>query len=97
MNLEQSIEQAAASAIEIVAREVFELAQTYVPVSSGNLKDSGSITLEDARAVIRYEAPYATEVHERPEGQGYKWLERAMLEIDVEKRLQEAFKAQFKG
>ena len=89
------LEQAAAAAIEVVAREVFEYAQQNVPVSSGNLKNSGSLSLEDARALIAYTAGYASNVHENPNSRGYKFLEQAMLEIDVEKRLEEVFKQEF--
>jgi hypothetical protein len=64
------------------AQMVIDAAQQTVPVVSGRLRSSAfvrKVARNQHRSDIRfgYDAPYASQVHERPGGKGYKWLATA--------------------
>lgn len=70
------------------AEETLQRAQTRVPVITGNLKSGGdaqSVNSSNRGALSStfYIAPYAPEVHENPNGRGYKWLEFSAMEVDL--------------
>lgn len=58
------------------AETLLEDSNTVVPVMTGELKESGHIEETQDTVAVVYDADYALDVHENPEGRGYKWLER---------------------
>lgn len=56
---------------------VVDLAKDYVPVVSGELRDSGGVRLAGGDAVGEFTAQYAANVHENPQSEGFGFLERA--------------------
>ncbi len=92
-NAKERILEARDGAIEAVAKAVLERAQSLVPEESGHLKSTAGLRLEEARAIVLYQAHYAPYVHEDERSAGYKWLERAADEIGVKERLAAEFKA----
>lgn len=70
------------------AEEALRLSQARVPVITGQLKSGGDaqIVNESTRGALSstfYVAPYAPQVHENPNGRGYKWLELSANEVDM--------------
>lgn len=92
LDIQEKLTNASEMALEEVARAIYEKSQEYVPVQTGNLRDSGSYTVKDARAVITYDADYALQVHENLNSRGAKYLERAIAEVDAEAIFISAFK-----
>lgn len=78
----------AIAAAQEAAEEALRLSQDRVPVITGQLKSGG-----DARSVsfgkggalssTFYIAPYAAQVHENPNGRGFKWLELSANAVDM--------------
>lgn len=58
------------------AETLLEDANYVVPVKTGELKESGHIEISQDTVAVVYDTDYALQVHENPEGRGYKWLER---------------------
>lgn len=72
-------------------------AQSTVPVVTGHLRSSGYVRVYKSKIDLGYSAPHAVYVHEIPysgkttrgllgalrNGQGYKWLERAIIKISA--------------
>jgi len=78
------IDKAIQRALKSAAKEVIELSSTKVPVQSGNLRDSVYFKMSGDGVEIGYKADYATDVHERTERRGAKFLEQAMNEYKSE-------------
>lgn len=64
--------------IKKAAKECLEDTQKVVPVDTGNLKSTGKVVETSEGIAIVYDADYALEVHENPEGRGYKFVERTV-------------------
>ena len=78
---------AAATALE-AAQETLRIAQERVPVITGQLKSGGEARMQadspqGSQATTFYIAPYAPDVHENPNGRGYKWLEMSANQVDM--------------
>ena len=78
---------AAATALE-ASQEALRIAQTRVPVQTGNLRSGGEARMQadssrGALSTTFYIAPYAADVHENANGRGYKWLELSANEVDM--------------
>ena len=61
-------------------------AQKTVPVVTGRLRSTAFVRKQAANQYRQdlhfgYEAPYASFVHERPEGRGYQWMRKAFLKV----------------
>lgn len=75
------------SAVDTETAELFAMTQAVVPVISGALKSSGTVSpakLDPSTGVISssvsYNTPYAARVHELPTGQHPKYLEGPLAE-----------------
>jgi len=79
-NLKQNVQEAAKE----VGESLFDEAQSRVPVKTGNLKESGNLEVAEDSVAISYDAEYAYKVHENPNSTGYKWLERTLIDAQVE-------------
>lgn len=70
--------------LERAAERTLAVAQRGVPVRTGALRASGSVSRDGSHAFVSYGVPYAHVVHERLDAQharGHaKWLELALLE-----------------
>ena len=73
--LDNIIEEAKHGMVK-AAESLLADANEQVPVQSGKLRESGHIEKTDQEVSVVYDAEYALEVHEDPNGRGYKWLER---------------------
>jgi hypothetical protein len=95
--LRMMIEHACNQAADEVANAVLEAATELVPVQTGELRDSGSvIKATDGVATVQYDAPHALPVHERSDGQGFKFLERAAGSVDVKSIATDSLKRSIK-
>lgn len=91
--LKDKMRMVAAVTAREAAEEALRIAQTRVPVQTGNLRSGGEARAQadssrGALATTFYVAPYAADVHENPNGRGYKWLELSANEVDMQKILQ---------
>lgn len=91
--LKSRMKVVAIAAAQEAAEETLRKAQTRVPVITGNLRSGGDaqpVSWSSAGALSStfYIAPYAPDVHENPNGRGYKWLEMSALEVDMQAILQ---------
>lgn len=87
--LKRRMRDVAIKTAEEAAQKVLEEAQTRVPVQSGRLKNSGdsklvNFTQAGALSSVYYNVPYAPQVHENGNSQGYKWLEQASFVVDFQ-------------
>jgi hypothetical protein len=79
----------AIAAAQEAAEEALRLSLARVPVITGNLKSGGnaqpvSWSTRGALSSTFYIAPYAADVHENANGRGYKWLELAANDVDMQ-------------
>lgn len=90
----ESLPSRASDAVEDIGQEMLSRAESNAPVVSGELHESGYIEREDrggeTRVSIGFSAPHAIFVHEIPEGQGYKFLEKEVREEVMDKGLESA-------
>lgn len=102
--LRESAPSKAAAAVREAAEATLARSNELVPVDSGELRDSGTVTVEEtstgATATITYSAGYAMQVHEdiaahHPHGGRAKFLETALREAGPE--LAEALVERFKA
>lgn len=93
-----SVEESGAQGAEEAAQRLLQASNQRVPVDSGELRDSGRVTVEGLEASVGYGAPHAVAVHENLEAhhdQGQaKFLEAALLE--EQRALLEAIAASIK-
>mgnify|MGYP002737485852 CR=1 FL=1 len=97
--LRKKMRDAAAAAVEQASQEALQAAQARVPVKSGRLRASGgsrlvSVTQMGALGSVFYGAPYAPQVHENANGNGYKWLELAANEVPFQEILRAKWEEQ---
>lgn len=83
-SLKDDLSEGSTEALEAAAAEILERSQEYVPVVSGDLRDSGAVIVEADQVTVSYGVPYAVDVHENPNSEGYGFLLRAVEETDVE-------------
>lgn len=70
-------------ALQRAAEELLDDSNRYAPKDTGELVDSGSITVDDLTATVRYTARHAVPQHEKteyrhPRGGQAKFLQQAM-------------------
>lgn len=82
------LRQEAALAVEEIADEVLARSTQRVPHETGDLQDSGQVSVEpgNLRAAVSYDTPYAVVQHEdmtlqHDAGRSAKYLETAMNEV----------------
>lgn len=80
----RSIDQALSDGLKAGGELVLEKANQLVPVESGDLKDSGIVTVDGDTATVTYTSEYALKQHERldfdhPGGGHAKFLEIGAL------------------
>jgi len=95
--LKKTMREVAQRSAEQAAQKALEESSAIVPVQSGRLRDSGnarlvSVTNLGAQSSVYYTAPYAPNVHENGNSTGYKWLERAVVNVDFAAILQKNWK-----
>lgn len=85
--LEEEIDKAALKGVRKLANVILGESQKLVPVETGTLKDSGTVSLDKQNkiATISYNTPYARKQHEdntlnHPRGGQAKYLERPFNE-----------------
>lgn len=85
--LEEEIEKSAVKGLKKLAEVILGESQKIVPVETGTLKDSGTVSLDNKNkiATISYNTPYARKQHEdntlnHPRGGEAKYLERPFNE-----------------
>lgn len=63
---------------------ILSLSQQNVPIESGELHDSGTVTTEKSgdttTTTIEFDADHAIYVHEIPRGEGYKFLDKSLTD-----------------
>lgn len=94
--LKKDLEIGASNGVELAANKILAKSQEIVPVQTGNLASSGSVEVDGSQARVVYTAPYALDVHERQESSGYKFLESAVQDVDVEKEVAQVLRAAVK-
>ena len=62
--LEAKMAEAAQAAVEHAAEEVLRKSNEAVPVLTGDLRNSGKVTVEGNTAAVSYDTPYAAAQHE---------------------------------
>lgn len=91
-NLSADLKSDSKKAAETAAKRVLEHSQAYVPVQTGALRASGKISVDSDGVFVEYTESYALDVHENASSPGYKFLERAVQDVDIKRIMIEELK-----
>lgn len=76
-SLARQIKEDVRVALREEAADIVQAAQQIVPVVTGELKQSGGVVETEDGAAAEFIADYAVDVHENPNSEGFRFLERA--------------------
>lgn len=81
---QQSLQQGAEEGLRVAAEQVLSIAESNAPIVTGELVSSGFIDLSDSEAAVGFSADHAAMVHENPNSSGFKFLENAIQQVDIQ-------------